>query len=225
MRFEAMPATWARDARTCWDEARRMRLPAGAHTSRPWVVHELAPEFELEDVWALPTSGGPDDLATLVEMVAGGELRTSSPASRALFAIRWKLGELLGWDGPPADGDKRAPSLRDRLGPELRGAPTGPSAPGYPFTPLYLLHDEYAAEIVNATVHGVLHVGWVPDGDGGHRGQMAVLVKPNGVLGRVYLAAIRPFRHLVVYPPMIRGLGKAWAGILLGPCPSSSSPR
>ena len=212
MSSAAVPVTWARDARTRWDEARRMRLPAGAHMSRPWAIHRLAPDFDLEDVWALPTPGGPDDLAALVELVAGGGLRGgSSGGSRALFAIRWKLGELLGWDAEPSPGKQRRPSLRDRFGPDLRDAPTGPTPSGSPLTPLYLLHDEYAAEIVNATVHGVLHIGWVADDGGGHRGQMAVLVKPNGALGRLYMAAIRPFRYLVVYPPMIRSLGQAWA--------------
>ena len=38
-----------------------MRLPNTAHTSRPWRIHDIAPDFELEDVWALPTPGGPDD--------------------------------------------------------------------------------------------------------------------------------------------------------------------
>ena len=59
-------------------------------------------------------------------------------------------------------------------------------------------------------MHGVLHLGWVPDGAGGHRGQMAVLVKPNGLLGVAYMAAIAPFRHLVVYPTLMRDLGRAW---------------
>jgi Protein of unknown function (DUF2867) len=40
----------------------------------------------------------------------------------------------------------------------------------------------------------------VPDGTDGYRGQMAVLVKPNGLLGIGYMAVIRPFRHLIVYP-------------------------
>ncbi len=39
---------------------------------------------------------------------------------------------------------------------------------------------------------------------------MAVLVKPNGFFGNVYMAAIRPFRHLIVYPPMLRYLGREW---------------
>ena len=33
---------------------------------------------------------------------------------------------------------------------------------------------------------------------------------PNGLCGRAYIAAIAPFRHLVVYPPLIRGIGQAW---------------
>jgi Protein of unknown function (DUF2867) len=44
---------------------------------------------------------------------------------------------------------------------------------------------------------------------GGFRAHMAVYVKPNGLLGSVYMAAIRPFRHLIVYPPMLREMGRA----------------
>jgi hypothetical protein len=53
-------------------------------------------------------------------------------------------------------------------------------------------------------------MSWVPDGAGGYRGQMAVLVKPNGPFGTAYMAAIRPFRHLIVYPPMLREIGREW---------------
>jgi Protein of unknown function (DUF2867) len=193
------------------DEQRRLRLAPAAHTAEPWMIHALAPDFELEDVWALPTPGGPDDLDRLVSLfTGGGPPGGSSRASRALFAIRFKLGELLGWDDEPAEGRDRTPSLRDRLGPELRAAPTGPVSKGFPFTPLYSTQREYAGEVVNRTVHAVAHIGWVPDGDGGYRGQLAVLVKPNGALGRAYMAAIKPFRYLIVYPALIRQIGSAW---------------
>ena len=43
-----------------------MRLPDSVHTSRPWRVHELVPDFRLEDAWALPTPDGPDDFPRLV---------------------------------------------------------------------------------------------------------------------------------------------------------------
>jgi hypothetical protein len=188
-----------------------VRLPASEHTSRPWRIHELTRDFRLEDVWALPTPGGPGDFPLLVEGIASGEPEQgASRLGRALWAIRWKAGELLGWDDPEAGIGSRVPTLRDRLTPDLREAPSGPTFPAAPFTSLYLLEDEWAAEIANRTVHGVMHIGWVPDRTGGYRGQMAVLVKPNGLLGAVYMAAIRPFRHLFIYPPLLREIGRGW---------------
>jgi hypothetical protein len=93
-----------------------MRLPNTAHTSRPWRIHELTCDFGLEDVWALPTPGSPDDFPRLVRLMASGDRSQggSSRAARALWAIRWKVGELLGWDDPDAGLSFRVPTLRDR---------------------------------------------------------------------------------------------------------------
>ena len=189
-----------------------MRLPSSAHTSRPWRIHELTTDFRLEDVWALPTPGGPGQLPRLVRKIAAGDPSKGSPlATRALWAIRWKLGELFGWDSPDTGLGSRVPTLRDRLPSDLREAPSGPDFAALPFHSLYLIDDEFAAEIANRTMHGVMHVGWVPDGTGGYRGQMAVLVKPNGLLGNAYMAAIRPFRHRIVYPVMLRKIEREWS--------------
>jgi hypothetical protein len=188
-----------------------IRLPNTAHTSRPWRIHELTRDFRLEDVWALPTPGGADDFPRLVHEFAAGDPSRSSPLLvRALWAIRWKLGELLGWDDPERGLGSRVPTLRDRLPADLREGPSGPEFEALPFSSLYLLEDEWAAEIANQTMHGVMHLGWVPDGPGGYRAEMAVLVKPNGLLGNCYMAAIRPVRHLLVYPPMIRQIEREW---------------
>ncbi len=188
-----------------------MRLPSSAHTSRPWRIHELTRDFRLEDVWALPTPGGPDDFPQLVQLIASlDSSRSSSRAVRTLFAIRWKVGEVLGWDGADAGPGPERPTLRDRLPADLRDAPSGPAVDPSPFTLLYAIDDEWAAEIVNRTVHGIIHLGWVPDEQGGYHGQMAVYVKPNGLLGTAYMAAIAPFRHLIVYPRMLRDMGRTW---------------
>ena len=190
-----------------------MRLPDDAHTSRPWRIHELTQDFHLEDVWALPTPGGPGDFPRLVQMAASLDPgRSGNPVVRALFAIRWKVGELLGWDEADSGLGKRVPTLRDRLPADLRDAPPPPQPEALPFVPLYMTDDELALEVANETVHGVLHLGWVEDetAEGGHRGQMAVLVKPNGLLGTAYMAAITPFRYLLVYPPMLRDFGRRW---------------
>jgi Protein of unknown function (DUF2867) len=199
-------------------------LPGSAHTSQPWRIHELTEDFRLEDVWALPTPGGPEDFRLLVERFASGDPAQQSPsrAARALWAIRWKLGEWFGWDDPEAGLGSRVPTLRDRLPADLREAPTGPAFDTLPFTPLYLLDDEWAAEIANRTVHAVMHLSWVQDGSGAYRGQMAVLVKPNGLFGRTYMAAIRPFRHLIVYPPMMREIEREWRAHADDPTPASA---
>ena len=146
-----------------------------------------------------------------MELIASTDpSRSSSPPVRALFALRWKLGEVFGWDAPDAGVGSRVPTLRDRLPPDLREGPTGPDTPELPFSPLYLTEDEWAAEVANRTVHGVMHIGRVPDGGGDFRAQMAVLVKPNDLFGRAYMAAIKPFRYLVVYPAMLREAARDW---------------
>ena len=201
-----------------------MRLPSTAHTSRPWRIHALARDFQLEDVWALPTPGGPHDFPRLVEGFASADpSQSASGAVRALFAIRWKLGELLGWDGPDAGVGTRGPTLRDRLPADLRDAPSGPDFDSLPATSLYLLDDEWAAEIANRTMHGVIHIGWVPNGAGGYRGQMAVLVKRNGLFGTAYMAAIKPFRRVIVYPSMMRDIEQEWRASAGEPRPAPAS--
>ncbi len=163
----------------------------------------MVPDFHLEDVWSLPTPGGPGHFARLVEGMASGD-PSDGPSwiARVLWAIRWKLGELFGWDEPESGLGSRVPTLRDRLPADLLES-RGPAFGSAPFEPLYITDNEWAAEIANKTVHGVMHLGWVPDGDI-HRGQMAVLVRPNGLFGRAYMAAIKPFRYLIVYPAMMR---------------------
>lgn len=189
----------------------QIRLPNSAHTSRPWRIHELTSDFRLEDVWALPTPGGPHEFPLLVRGIAAGDpAQGGPPISRALWAVRWKLGELLGWDEPKTGVGARVPSLRERVPADLRDSADAPQFERLPFSTLYATDDEWAAEIANKTVHGVVHFGWAPDGSGRYRGQMAVYVKPNGLLGEAYLAAIKPFRHLIVYPAMMKQIERAW---------------
>ena len=67
-----------------------------------------------------------------------------------LFAIRWKLGELLGWDGPATGLGSRVPTLRDRLPADLHDASPGPDFDALPFSSLYMLDDDGSSEIIVA---------------------------------------------------------------------------
>ena len=93
-----------------------MRLPATAHTSRPWRIHELTPDFRVEDVWALPTPGGRDDLPRLVSQFAERNFAAGAPLQvRFLWDLRWKLGELLRLDREQDGVGSRVATLRGRL--------------------------------------------------------------------------------------------------------------
>ncbi|MET0473864.1 MAG: DUF2867 domain-containing protein [Mycobacterium sp.] len=183
------------------------RLNPSSYAERPWRIHEFADDFQVLDAWALPTPGGPDDFGRLNATVTSFDPAHASPVVGALFAARWALGRMFGLDG----SDSYAESLRPRVPDDLVDTFPADTETG-PFTPLYATDAEAALEIVNRTVHGLMHLGWVSDGDGGYRGEMTVLVKPNGILGAAYLAAIAPARRFVVYPAMMRSLARRWRG-------------
>ncbi|MBB6350086.1 hypothetical protein FHU36_006658 [Nonomuraea muscovyensis] len=189
-----------------------MRLPRTAYTSRPWRIHEIAGDFRVEDVWAFSMPGaGPDDFpAMLAAIQAPGDPAREALPLRFLFAVRWKLGALFGWDEPKAGIGARVQSLRDRLPSDLREAAQGSHAGFAPFTAVYEWDDECALELASKTVHSVMHLSWAPAPSGGYELRMAVLANPNGLPGRLYMAAIRPFRRLIVFPAFTRQLESAW---------------
>jgi hypothetical protein len=200
-----------------------MRLPNEVHESQPWRIRDIASDFTLEDVWALPVHGGAEDFHLLVELMGSFDPAhaTSIPA-RVLWGVRDLLGKLfgLGRISTPVDGggdvgalaipgtDER--SLVGRLPADLRNTVANIDFGSIPFVPLYRTDNEFAAEASNATMHGVLHLAWVNQGDGRYQGQMAVYVKPRGVLGSAYMAFIKPFRYLIVYPALMRQVEQQW---------------
>jgi hypothetical protein len=192
-----------------------MRLPNSEHESHAWRIGEIAPDFRLEDVWALPAQGGADDFATLLAVMASLDpANGGSFATRALFSIRYRVGGWFGWDDAPrplAIPDDTKSTLSARLPEDLRDTATGgPDLSSYGFEPLYRTDVEWAAELSNRTVHAVMHLAWVEQGAGRYQGQMGVYVKPRGRFGAGYMAVIAPFRHWVVYPALMRQVERAW---------------
>jgi Protein of unknown function (DUF2867) len=189
-----------------------MRLPNAVHESRPWRIREIAPDFTLEDAWALPVHGGAGDFPAMLDVITSRDLaREASALNRVLFGARVLLGRWFGWDGGaarPIPGRDET-SLAERLPDDLRGTAAGLKICS-PFSPLYRTGTEFAAELSNQTVHGVLHLAWVDRGHDRYQGQMAVYVKPRGRLGKQYMAFIAPFRHWVVYPALLRQIERAW---------------
>ena len=202
-----------------------MRLPNAAHESHPWRIRDIAPDFTLEDVWALPVHGDTEDFETLLElMISLDPANAESLPSRVLWRVRDRLGRWFGLgrisaaiDHSRDDAAGRLPipgtnetSLIDRLPDDLRNTGADPDFGWAPFTPLYRTDAEFAAELSNRTVHSVMHLAWVGQSEGRYQGQMAVYVKPRGRLGKAYMALIKPFRYWVVYPALMRQIERAW---------------
>jgi len=191
-----------------------MRLPDSEHESPRWRIAEITPDFRLEDVWTLPAQGSADDFGALLEVMASLDpAHGESASTRVLFSIRYRLGGWFGWD----DATRELPipgyaetTLSARLPVDLRNTATDLDRSSYGFRPLYRTDLEWAAELSNRTVHAVMHLAWVDKGEGRYQGQMGVYVKPRGKLGAAYMALIRPFRHRVVYPALVRQIERAW---------------
>jgi Protein of unknown function (DUF2867) len=202
-----------------------MRLPNAAHESQPWRIREIAQDFTLEDVWALPVHGGAEDFQVLLELMASSDpAKAESLPARVLWGARDRLGSWfsLGRISAPTDAGRdgtagRLPipgtnetSLAGRLPSDLRDTAGDLKFDSLPFEPLYRTDVEFAAEISNRTVHGVMHLAWVDQGAGSYQGQMAVYVKPRGPFGKGYMALIKPFRHWIVYPALLRQTERTW---------------
>ncbi len=205
-----------------------MKLDNAAHLSRPWRIHEIVPDFTLEDVWALPVRGSAEDFDTLLELIASSDpANADSLPTRLLWQLRDRLGSWLDLGrisagASSADTGRLAipgtseTTLASRLPEDLRDAIRDARFDSLPFVALYRTDVEFAAELSNQTVHAVMHLAWVEEADGLYTGQMAVYVKPRGALGKAYMAAIKPFRYVIVYPALLRQIGRAWSERVAG---------
>ncbi|MCW2987660.1 MAG: hypothetical protein JWM24_598 [Solirubrobacterales bacterium] len=207
------------------DRGSGKRLANAAHESQLWHIREVVPDFILEDVWALPVHGGAEDFQVLLEQIAASDpAHAESLPTRLLWQLRDRLGSWfdLGRISAPIDrgsdrGARKLPipgtdetSLSGRLPDDLRGTAADLEFASLPFAPLYRTDTEFAAEVSNQTVHGVMHLAWVDQGEGRYQAQMAVYVKPRGPFGKAYMALIKPFRHRLVYPALMRQTGRTW---------------
>ena len=174
-----------------------IRLPNAAHESRPWRIREIAPDFTLEDVWALPVNGGAEDFQTLPETIFSLDLANAeSLPTRVLWRVRDRLGSWFGLGRISAPIDRRRDdakgklpipgtketSLTDRLPDDLRNTAADLHFNSAPFAPLYRTDVEFAAEMSNRTVHAIMHLAWVDQGEGRYQGQMGVLPRTDGRL-------------------------------------------
>lgn len=191
-----------------------MKIKKEAHFKNTWVVHELLADFEVEDVWQFPVVLQKEHHIDLfqAQLFEAMEQLSQRGLAGLLFKLRFFLGQLFGWDKVAAAkvNSLKKGSIRERYANHFQVSkadliPVGNAE----FEPVYLLDNESLAEIKNETVHAGLHLSKVPFEDA-YTIQMAVYVKPKGKLGKYYMSLIKPFRLAIVYPAMMRLVGKHW---------------
>jgi hypothetical protein len=185
------------------------QCPAREFGALPLRVHALLADVPLHDAWAIdlpwPRAG-----ITLDEFrrAAGGQLYTPSPVVRALLDTRLLVGRFFGWDRPSSEG--ASPTFADRLTPEDRARSLAPAGQREgPFRIVYRFENEQLDEVINRTAHAAALSALVETA-GRYRFYLAVYVRNVGRLTPLYMTLIDPFRKLIVYPSLLRGVRAKW---------------
>lgn len=175
----------------------------------PLRVHSFLADVPLRDVSAIVLDGGgPGRTVSDVRALLRSGAASANGVTKLLFAIRWKIGAILGWDDPR---HASADSFASRLSPDdiaKSRRPIGDS--DGEFVSLYEFERESLSEVRNATVHAFLCTALVPMNES-YCLYFAVYVRPVSWLTAPYMAAIEPFRRFIVYPAMMRRIRDEWA--------------
>jgi hypothetical protein len=179
----------------------------------PLRVHQFLAGVPLHDVWAVDLPS-PRAGITLDEFLrlANERLFTPAPVVRGLLRLRLLIGRLLGWDRPSTEA---APTFADRLTDADRARSLAPAGvrEGL-FRVVYRFENESLVEVINRTVHAAALSALVETANS-YRFYFAVYVRNVGRLTPFYMAAIDPFRKLIVYPSLLSSVRTNWGRTML----------
>jgi hypothetical protein len=181
----------------------------------PLRVHAFLEGVSLHDVWAVNLPRVRSGI-TLSEFLrhAPDLLHKPPLAVRTLLAVRFFVGGLFGWDRPQRSGETRpglAPeSFAQRLTDQDRSRSLLPAGTrdGL-FRIVYRFDNEQLSELINRTAHAAA-LSTLAETGASYRFYFAVYVKPVSRFTPLYLAAIEPFRKMIVYPVLLRAVARQW---------------
>jgi hypothetical protein len=180
----------------------------------PLRAHQFLAGVPLHDVWAVDLPS-PRAGITLDEFlrVANERLYTPTPIVRGLLDLRLLTGRHLGWDRP-RPSTQATPTFADRLTDADRARSLAPAGlregPDGLFRVVYRFENEKLVELINRTVHAAA-LSVLVETANSYRFYFAVYIRSVGRLTPFYMAAIDPFRKLIVYPSLLRSVRANWA--------------
>jgi hypothetical protein len=175
----------------------------------PLRVHAFLAGVPLHDVWAVDLPCRRSGI-TLTEFIqrGGGLFLRPPPVVRALLSMRFFVGSMFGWDR--AAPGSISESFAQRLTDEDRTRSLLPAGtPDGVFRIVYRFDNEQLEEVVNRTVHAAALSALI-EGITGYRFYFAVYVCEVSSFTPLYMAAIDPFRKVIIYPALLRSISEQW---------------
>jgi hypothetical protein len=179
----------------------------------PLRVHRFLAGVPLHDVWAVDLPS-PRAGITLDEFlrITNERLFTPTPVVQGLLNLRLLIGRLFGWDRL-RPSTRSAPTFADRLTDADRArslTPAGIREGSHElFRVVYRFENEKLVELINRTVHAAALSALVETANS-YRFYFAVYVRSVTWLTPFYMAAIDPFRKLIIYPSLLRSVRSNW---------------
>ena len=172
-------------------------------------VHDFLAGVPLHDVWAVDLPSTRPGI-TLDEFLraAGRCPFPLPPVVRALVNIRLFIGRILGWDREPAATAWEPFATRLTTADRLKSLAPAGTRQGL-FRIVYRFENEQLLELINRTAHAAALSALVETANA-YRFYFGVYVRRVGRLTPVYMAIIDPFRKLIVYPSLLRGVRTTW---------------
>jgi hypothetical protein len=187
----------------------------------PLRVHTFLAAVPPHDVWSvdLPRWRAGVTLDEFLRTAGNGKLDTcgcskssslftSSFLVRMLLDIRFLVGRFFGWDGEPAATAWKTFATRLTDSDHSRSLVPPGTRDGF-FRVVYRFENEQLLELINRTAHAAALSALVETATG-YRFYLGVYVRSVSRFSPYYMALIDPFRKLVVYPSLLRGVRARW---------------
>ena len=185
----------------------------------PLRVHTFLAGVPLHDVWSidLPRWRAGVTLDEFLRTPSNGKLDacgcsessslfTRSLLVRMLLDIRFFVGRFFDWDREPATTATFATRLTDTDRSRSLVAPG--TRDGF-FRVVYRFENEQLLELINRTAHAAALTTLV-ETETAYRFYLGVYVRSVSRFTPFYMTLIDPFRKLMVYPSLLRGIRARW---------------
>lgn len=180
----------------------------------PLFAHKFLDGVPIQSLYRLDLPGGRSGMTVLDIKESVGfntEQLEAGVVTQSLFWLRGLIGRIFGWD--EADDLAESVSFRPRLtvGERARSLIEPGEKEGISRV-LYCFEDEFAAEIINKTVHCFWVMATERTTDG-YVIYMAVYVRKLNWFTPIYMALVTPMLKWIIYPALNKSVVRNWEKI------------